>query len=125
MYLMGYTSPFLKGISGLLKGDTENLFENLASSFTDMVTSPTGLGMLGIALAGIILASVISGGSGFLFGVSILILVVFSNYFIFPTTYIYESGSWGEAEILKTILVLFLNTLLVLGLISFVRGGET
>jgi len=125
MYLMGFTSPFINGIQDLLKGNTENLFENLADAFVEMVTSPSGLGMLGIALAGIIVASALSGGSGFLFGVGILILVLFSNYFILPTTYIYEQGSWGEAEILKTILVLILNTILVLGMISFIRSGET
>lgn len=125
MYLMGYTSPFLMGIDSLLKGNPQDLFNNLINSFKDMIISPSGLGMIGIALAGIIIASAISGGSGFLFGISILIVIVFANYFVLPTAYIYESGNWGEAEILKTILVLVLNALMMVGLISFVRSGET
>ena len=126
LYLCGYSSPFINGVEEVLRtGNTENLFNSLISSFTNLVTNPTGIAIIGVGLALFIGATALTGGSGFLFGISIFFVLIFANYFVLPISFIFEQASWGDAEVLKFILAFFLNSLLILSMISFIRSGET
>lgn len=125
LYLSGYSSPFVDGIQEALGGNPDNLLDSIVSSFGNMITNPLIIATIGVGFIGMIFGGGVSGGNGFLFAISILIILIFANYFVLPINYILEEGSWGEAEILKTILVIFLNALLIMSVISFTRSGET
>lgn len=133
LYLAGYQSPFLSFVTTRLQeeganfsfqdvGEIFNGFINaIVQSFTD---NPVGFGIVGIIIGGIAIASLISGGYGAIFIISLFLIMIFANIFILPISFIFEEASWGNAEVLKMILATFLNLLLIMSIITFSTGRE-
>ena len=125
LYLSGYKSPFLSWLEMNLD-NTDQIFETFISQLAQIVTNPSSFAFVGLLLAGVIISSLITGGgSGTLFAISIVMVVIFANIFLLPINFIFEEASWGDAEILKYIIAVFMNLLLIMSIISFTRSGET
>jgi len=127
LYLGGYKSPFLEFVSNDLVGmkDPSQVFNVFMEKLVDIFTNPASFLVVGVLLAGVIISALVTGGgSATLFIISLFIVMIFANIFIMPISFIFEEATWGNAEILKTILVVFLNLLMIMSIISFTRSGE-
>jgi len=125
MYLSGYKSPFMEWLAQNMH-DTDAMFENFMQQLGSIFTNPTSFAIVGLLVAGVIVSSIITGGgSGTLFAISLLMIMIFANIFLLPINFIFEEASWGDADILKSILAVFMNLLLMMSIIGFTRSGET
>jgi len=128
LYLGGYKSPFIEFVSNDLMSmdDPSQIVNVFVGRLADIFTNPASFAIVGIVLAGVIISTIITGGgSGTLFIISLFIIMIFANIFLLPISFIFQEASWGNADVLKLILALFLNLLLIMSIISFTRSGET
>lgn len=116
LYLVGYTSPFVKMMGEV--GIENVTFNSVINGIWAIFSNPVFLASLGIAAIGSLL---LIGGSGqsTLFIVPIIILMAFANYFILPTGEILASNL---PTIIKFITNTFLNLFLMSTIIEFVAG---
>jgi len=128
LYLGGYKSPFLEFVTNDLVNmeDPSQVFNAFMDQLANIFSNPTSFAIVGLLLAGVIISTIITGGgSGTLFIISLFVIMIFANIFIMPISFIFEEASWGNAEVLKLLLVVFLNLLMIMSIISFTRSGET
>jgi hypothetical protein len=93
-----------------------NAINNL---FNSLLNAPTLLGIIGVtAITGVLLG----GSFGVVYTIPIIIVVVtLSNFILLPTDFLLDVSLPWE---IKAIMIGFFNLLLLLALISFIRGGE-
>ena len=140
LYLFGNTSPFMSFISEQISG--QNITQPFESgSIIDMIVSGIGSAFNSLidyagshpwqtALIGgfaVVTGGVLSVGYGVAgvvsFFVPTFLLVVFANVFFFPITS-YTGGSGGLPFPLNLLMTVILNTLMLLAILEFVRGGD-
>lgn len=136
LYLGGYSSPFFDSTENILgnKDSGENLqgtgvWDFFINGIKDFFT-PENEGdwlelAFGVALAGVTLLAIVKGGSGAWVLISVMMLALIANIFILPINFMYQTASWGQADVLKPLLLVFMNLLLIMSLLSFMRTGET
>jgi hypothetical protein len=116
LYLLGYPSVFLALISqvGSEQPITSTLFTSLIAVFTNPVF------LIGAAFAGI--TGFLTGGGNFsvIYMIPLLMLIAIANVFVLPTAYLLQMDM---NPIIQLIINGFMNTLLMLTIIEFVRGG--
>jgi hypothetical protein len=132
LYLFGYTSPFVHMISGVgvnvtydaatasshVATDT-NYVNTLQNSLASVFMNPIFLGLVGVSAV----AAYITGGGGgnsiYFLAPLFIITMLMANYFVLPVDFINQANM----DPLIAIFVLgFLNILLALSIVEFVRG---
>ena len=113
LYLMGYQAPLI----AILTRSGEIGWEFIINKMLAIFTDPAFLFALGVSGVSAFLSS---GNQSVLFVFPIMLLVIMANIFFLPTSYLMEAQVPVEV---KTIITAWLNMLLVLGAIEFVRGG--
>lgn len=116
-YLMGYEAPAVKVLTSMSE-DGGNPWQTVINELGRVLTDPAFLGTLGLVGFTTLILSPNNYSVGFI--IPILFLIVLSNIFVLPTSFITDAQLPGE---IKTLALLYLNGLLTLGAIEFVRGG--
>lgn len=124
LWLAGFQSPLfaLMGcpdVPGTSCATNPDLVTTVVNSIVSSLSNPSVL----IAIPIAIITSLVLGGSfALMFVIPLLIGMVLINMFLFPTQLVLGMG--GMPWELNLIIGGFLNLLLVLTIISFVRGGD-
>ena|SRR3990167_5528803 len=101
-------------------GEAVPIADTMINGIRNLFSDPLFLAAIGIPLV----LSVFIGGSGgqsVYFVIPLLMLTVFMNIFIFPTSFIFNQDM---PVILRAIFNLFLNSMLMMSIIEFIRGGN-
>lgn len=93
-------------------------YNALNNILTSIVTNPLVLGLAGI---GIVSGILLGGTFAVVYVIPILILFAITNFVLLPTDFLLNSVLPWE---IKAIILGFLNLMLLLTIVSFVRGGE-
>ena len=115
LYFVGYSSPFMAMVAQIgTSGFTWSTFVNMLLS---IFTNPIFLGALGTAA----ISAFVFKNNNFLstFIIPIMLIVVVMNIFVIPNTFLLDSSM---PVLLKSIVMVVLNSLMVLAGIDFVRG---
>ena len=115
-YLMGYEAPAIAILSGLSGSES---WEYVINSLFKIFTDPVFLGAIGFTAFTTLITS--SGNYAVHYIVPIMLLVILANVFFLPTSFIMDAELPVE---IKTIAMVYLNSLLMLGAVEFVRGGS-
>jgi len=113
LYLMGYQAPLVAVLTKSGNIGWNFIINKMLAIFTD----PAFLVALGVSGVS---AYLFSGNQSVMFVFPIMLLVIIANIFFMPTSYLMEAQIPVE---IKTIVTAWLNMMLVLGAIEFVRGG--
>lgn len=120
LYLFGFAP--LVFTNTILTQNSENVGNFLIQGFLNVMTNKDFLILMGIMIISSIFAGSSIAGFSALFFIPILLLTVVLNIFIFPTNIILSSDIPFP---LGHIIIVFINILLMLSIIEFVRGGST
>jgi len=113
-YLMGYEAPVLAILSQ--SGDIG--WDFIINQMLSIFTNPAFLVALGVSGVSAFLSS---GNYSVTFVFPIMLLIILSNIFFLPTSYLMEAQLPME---IKTLITAWFNLLLTLGAVEFVRGGS-
>jgi hypothetical protein len=125
LYLMGHCSPAM--VIGQMCEPVENLISSVGidepgslsiiNSIKNIFTDPLFLGIAGVTT---IIAFVLSGVNfSVTYIIPLFIMVVLIGFFILPISFIFSTDM---DPVIKVIVGLFLNTMLVLSIVQFIRG---
>ena len=114
LYLMGYQAPIIAILSQSGNVGWEFIINQMLAIFTNPAF------LLALGVSGV--SAFLSGGNySVQFVFPIMLLVILANLFFLPTSYLMEAQIPVE---IKTIITAWLNMLLTLGAVEFVRGGS-
>lgn len=116
-YLGGYQPLVFQSFDDEI-GSDQTLGESFINSLGAIFTDPTLLAVLGITAV----SSFVLGGSQFsaVFIIPVFMLTVFANMFILPSTFFFDPSL---PFFIKAVIGLFMNMLLMLAIVNFVKGG--
>lgn len=123
MFFIGY-KPLLFGLlqcptGAVICDPNQNYgYDVLNNILQSIVSNPAIVGVAGLS----ILTSVLLGGSfAVMYLIPILILFAVSNFLLLPTDFLLSTAMPME---IKIIILGFMNLMLLLTIITFIRGGE-
>ena len=115
-YLMGYKPMAFQTLSGQFEGKSAGSW--ILNQLYSIFSNPIFLSALGIsAVTSFIMAS---GNFSVMYVIPIVLLVTFSNIFILPSSFLFDQA---VPMVLRMIIGTFLNLLMFLAIIDFVRGS--
>jgi hypothetical protein len=117
LYLFGFTSPAMEAfITATGEGEVAS---GLMNAMLAIFTRPEFLALIGAAAV----VAFVSGSSGDMiaYAFPIFMLIVFANFFILPTSFILSASIDSFSKI---VVAGFLNLLLGLAIMEFVRSGN-
>ena len=97
---------------------TTNFAQGVINSLTTLLANPGFL--LGVGLS-VIVGMVIGGGFSVYYIIPIIILSVLSNFLILPTDFLLTTGMPWQ---ISMVILGFMNLMLLLTAIEFIRGGD-
>lgn len=117
-YLGGYQPLIWTALTDEV-GSDQGIGEAFLNSLGDIFSNPTLLAILGVAA----ISSFLIGGAQFsaVFIIPLFILGVFANIFIIPSAFFFDNS----LGFIGTALGLFMNLLLMLAMVNFMKGGGT
>lgn len=115
-YLGGYQALMWNALSNEV-GTDQTIGESFLNSLGDIFSNPTLLAILGVSAV----TSFLLGGASFsaVFIIPLFILGVLANVFIIPSTLFFDPS----VGFIGTALGLFMNILLMLAIVNFMKGG--
>jgi len=122
LYLLGAQSPFQAMMDSL--DPTTPITDRVVTALTDAMSSQQLLFLL-LAVGTVVGGSAIIGlntSSVLAYGIPLVLFAGAMNFFVFPTATLFQTGM---PEVVGFIVLIFLNILLLLGALEFVRGGAT
>lgn len=118
-YLMGYQPIIFTTLAGEV-GTDQPIAQTLINNFFNIFSNPLFLTALGITAVASFLLS--SANFSVFFIVPIIMLSVFANIFILPSSYLFDPNL---PDFLKLFIGIFFNLFMMMAVINFIRGGGT
>jgi hypothetical protein len=121
LYFIGYQSALFQILD--CSPPTCNPSDQTAIDFlnrilTAITTNPAVLGLLGVSLV----APILLGGSfAVMYVIPVILILVASNFLLLPTSFLFDTAM---PDPIKLIIIGFMEIMLLLTIMTFVRGGE-
>jgi hypothetical protein len=116
LYLLGFTSPAMEAFITATSGG--EVASGLLNAMLGVFTRPELLALMGLSA---VVAFLGAGNDVISFAFPIFMLITFANFFILPTSFILSASMDPFSKI---VVVGFLNLLLGLSVMEFVRSGS-